>query len=431
MIDARVMDIAREIATAGGRAFVVGGYVRDMLRGEPSKDLDVEVYGMELDALRDVLQRHGSVISVGRAFGVLRLKELDADFSLPRRDSKVAPGHRGFDVECDPNLDFAAAARRRDLTVNSMGLDILSGEISDPYGGRRDLERGLLRAVDVDTFSEDPLRGLRVAQFSARFNMRADATLTALCRELDLREVSPERVFEEFRKLLLKGECPSLGLTFLRQSALLRFFPELDGLARGSDAAAWPNTLTAVDRAAKRRRGDDDDLTLMLGALCHRLRSSGDDTTSAEPSDVESLLARMRAPKDVVRRVSALVAQYTKPALFVERSAAPKSYRRLSRKLGIAGVTLELLARLAESICPEGAARRFLARARELGVDRGAPADAVGGRHLVARGFEPGPRLGAMLELCREVQDETGWVDPERILDEALARMAEPARPER
>ena len=429
MIDARVRDIAREIALAGGRVFIVGGYVRDLLRGQPSKDLDIEVYGIDLDALRDLLERHGSVLSVGRAFGVLRLKDLNADFSLPRRDSKVGPGHRGFEIECDPNLDFKTAARRRDLTVNSMGLDILSGEISDPYGGVRDLEGKILRAVDPDTFPEDPLRGLRVAQFSARFDMRADAILVGLCRKLDLREVSPERVFEEFRKLLLKGERPSRGLEFLRESTLLRFFPELDALTRRTDIAAWSRTLMAVDRATKLRRGDDDDLVLMLGGLCHALRWPMDGAARAEPAGIDSLLARMRAPKDVFRRVSALVEYCPEPALLVESNAAPGDYRRLSRKLAAAGVTLELLARVAESAYPDAAVKNFLAGAQELGVDRGAPTDAVGGRHLVARGFAPGPRFGAMLEQCRLVQDETGWLDAERILDESLTRMGGPARP--
>lgn len=413
-MDARVKDIAREIAMAGGRAFAVGGYVRDRLRGQPSKDLDIEVYGMSLEALRKLLERHGSVLAVGRAFGVLRLKHLNADFSLPRRDSKVGPGHRGFDVECDPNLDFETAARRRDLTVNSMGLDILNGNISDPHGGRRDLERGVLRAVDPDTFDEDPLRGLRVAQFSARFDMHADALLVDLCGRLDLREVSPERVFEEFRKLLLKGARPSLGLAFLRDSTLLRFFPELDALTHGS---AWSQTLTAVDRGARMRRDDDDDLVLMLAALCHALR---------HPADVESLLNRMRAPKDVVARVSALVERLPEPASFVESGAAPSEYRRLSRRLGASDVTLALLARVAESVGSDAPVEQFLARARELGIDRSAPVDAVRGRHLIARGFAPGPRLGTLLEYCQQVQDETGWLDAERILDEALSRTPKP-----
>ncbi|MDE0226724.1 MAG: hypothetical protein OXP28_16565 [Gammaproteobacteria bacterium] len=422
MIDARVKDIAREVDEAGGRALVVGGYVRDYLRGEPSKDLDIEVYGIDVDALRELLGRHGSVLSVGRAFGVLRLKELDIDFSVPRRDSKVAPGHRGFEVACDPNLDFRSAARRRDLTVNSMGLDIITGEILDPYGGRRDLERRLLRAVDPATFPEDPLRGLRVAQFSARLNMRADKTLVRLCSRLDLGEVSPERVFEEFRKLLLKGSHPSLGLSFLRDSALLRFFPELDGLTDAGDDQAWSRTLAAADKAAKARRGDRDDLVLMLGAMCHAVRRQGDAASEGEPAAVDALLARMRAPNDVVESVSALVDHIGGPDLLSDEDATPKEYRRLSRELAASGVSLELLARVTGSVDPGPAVKRFLQRARELGVDRRAPADVVRGRHLVARGFEPGPRFGAILELCRDVQDEKGWVDPDRILDEALTR---------
>ena len=423
MIDARVKDIAREISEAGGRALAVGGYVRDYLRGEPSKDLDIEVYGMDIDALRELLGRHGSVMSVGRAFGVLRLRELDIDFSVPRRDSKVAPGHRGFEVACDPDLDFRTAARRRDLTVNSMGLDIITGEILDPYGGRRDLERGVLRAVDPATFPEDPLRGLRVAQFSARLDMQAEPALVRLCSRLDLGEVSPERVFGEFRKLLLKGSRPSLGLSFLRDSTLLRFFPELDGLTNAAAPGAWSQTLAAVDRATKSRRGDRDDLVLMLGAMCHAVRRQGDAASEAEPAAVEALLVRMRAPKDVVEGVSALVAHRRRPALFDGEDAAPGDYRCLSRELAASGVSLELLARLSGSVDPDRAVKRFLKRARELGVDRSAPADVVRGRHLVARGFEPGPRLGAVLELCRDVQDETGWVDPDRILDEALTRL--------
>ena len=185
MIDARVLEIAQAISAADGRALVVGGYVRDHLLGFESKDLDIEVYGLELEAVQALLARFGRVLTVGRAFGVLRLEHLDVDFSLPRVDSKVGAGHRGFEVRFDPGLDFAAASRRRDLSVNSIGLDPLTGEVVDPHLGRRDLEDKILRATDPDTFAEDPLRGLRVAQLSARLEMRADEALLELCRRLD------------------------------------------------------------------------------------------------------------------------------------------------------------------------------------------------------------------------------------------------------
>ena len=449
MIDPSVLEIARAVAAAGGRALVVGGYVRDQLLGLDSKDLDVEVFGLDLDPLQALLARFGRVLTVGRTFGVLRLEHLDVDFSLPRRDSKVAPGHRGFEVQFDPDLDFETAARRRDLTVNSIGLDPLSGDIVDPHRGRRDLERKVLRATDPNTFPEDPLRGLRVAQFSARLQMHADETLLALCRNLDLEEVSPERVFGEFRKLLLKGVRPSLGLDFLRASGLLRHFPELLALV-GVDqdpvwhpeGDVWTHTLMVIDEAAGLRRGEADDLDLMLGALCHdlgkpattierdgRIRSPAHSEEGIAPT--RALLERMRAPRDLVVRISALVEHHLAPAQFDKNHASEKGYRRLSRKLSAAGVSMELVARVAHAdhlgrTTPDALARvfpagdRFLDRARELLVEHQAPQDVVMGRHLIARGLTPGPAFASLLEQCREVQDENGWKDPDRILETVL-----------
>ena len=115
-----ILSIAHTIRDAGGHALLVGGWVRDQLRGLASKDYDVEVYQLTIAQLEQVLKTIGDVISVGRAFGVLRVKGLDIDFSIPRRDSKTGRGHRGFLVELDPTLDFPTAARRRDLTINSM-----------------------------------------------------------------------------------------------------------------------------------------------------------------------------------------------------------------------------------------------------------------------------------------------------------------------
>ena len=196
------------------------------------------------------------MITVGRSFGVLRVKGMDVDFSLPRRDSKVGAGHRGFDVETDPSLDFATAAKRRDLTINSIGLDPLTDEVLDPHGGVADLEAGVLRATDPAAFAEDPLRGLRVAQFAARMAMSADAQLEALCARLDLSEVSPERIFDEMRKLLLKGVKPSLGFELMNRTGMLTIFPEVAAMSDvpqdpqyHPEGDVWIHTMMVIDAA--------------------------------------------------------------------------------------------------------------------------------------------------------------------------------------
>ncbi len=448
MLDPVILDIARAVRSTGGRALLVGGYVRDRFLGLDAKDIDIEVFGLDLDALQSLLGAFGRVLAVGGSFGVLRLAHVDADFSLPRRDSKVAPGHRGFAVASDPHLDYESAARRRDLTINAMSLDPLSGELIDPFGGRRDLERGVLRATDARTFPEDPLRALRVAQFIARFEMSADPALVELCRGAPLDEVSGERVFEELRKLFLEGRRPSAGLRFLETSGLLRFFPELEALLGvpqdpewHPEGDVWTHTLMVVDEAALLRDGGDDDLALMLGALCHdlgkpfttrtdaqgRVRSPDHSERGVEPTRV--FLERLRAPKGLVRRVSALVEHHLAPALFVRNGAAAKGYRRLARRLDDSGVSLALLVRVAQADhlgrtgevrnAPPG--EEFLDRARRFLVAEGPPRDVVMGRHLVARGLEPGPAFAALLERCREIQDEEEWQDADRIIDAVLA----------
>ncbi len=458
MIDPIVQEIARAVLAEGGRAYAVGGFVRDRLLGLESKDLDIEVHGLSLARVEEILARFGEVIAVGRAFGVFRVKELDADFSLPRTDSKAGPGHRGFDVEVAPHIGLEAASRRRDLTINSMALDLVTGAILDPHGGRADLEARVLRAVDARAFPEDPLRGLRAAQLAARFLMRPDAELLRLCAALDLAELPGERLFEEFRKLLVLGVRPSLGLEFLRETGLLRFFPELLALvgvpqepAWHPEGDVWMHTLLVVDQAARLRDGGADDEVLMFAALCHdlgkpettapdqgRLRSLGHDVQGAPLA--ETFLGRLAASLDLTRKVSALVTHHLAPAFFVRDEATARAYRRLARRLGEAGVTLELLERVARADClgrtttdtaalhfPEG--DEFLRRARAFLVADAAPQDAVLGRHLIARGLEPGPGFGPILRRCREIQDETGWDDPERILDQALAGPRNPAEP--
>lgn len=255
-----VTELARRCRADGGRALIVGGCVRDALRGEPVADWDVEVYGLAEDRLVGVLKTFGRVNAVGKSFGVYKLGgSQEIDVSIPRRDSKQGPGHRGIHVEGDPTMSPTEAARRRDLTINAIMVDPLTGEFLDPWGGRADLERGLLRAVDRHTFLEDPLRALRVVQFAARFRFAVDADLVALAGAAALEELPAERILGEWSKLLLKGRAPSAGLAFARESGLLsRLFPWLPD---------DPATDVALDRAVAARDAADPEgrrLALML-----------------------------------------------------------------------------------------------------------------------------------------------------------------------
>src|SRR5437870_7686265 len=164
----QIKEIAGAVAAAGGRALLVGGSVRDELMGKQPKDWDLEIYGIDPQRLRVLLDQFGHVNVVGEAFTVYKLGA-DLDVSLPRRDRKAGRGHRGFVIEGDPAMTIEDATSRRDFTINAILQDPLTSEIIDPFGGRADIENKTLRAVSLKSFPEDSLRVLRAAQFAARF----------------------------------------------------------------------------------------------------------------------------------------------------------------------------------------------------------------------------------------------------------------------
>jgi len=184
----KVISLSRAIRDAGGRALLVGGCVRDTLMGKEPKDWDLEVYNLEPERLRSLLDQFGSVNVVGESFTVYKLGR-HLDVSIPRRERKSGRGHKAFIIEGDPSMSVAEATRRRDFTINAILQDPLTAEIIDPFDGRRDIERRTLRAVSAETFAEDSLRVLRAAQFAARFQFEIDADTVALCRGIDLTDL--------------------------------------------------------------------------------------------------------------------------------------------------------------------------------------------------------------------------------------------------
>jgi tRNA nucleotidyltransferase (CCA-adding enzyme) len=443
------IELARAVATAvrqaGGTALVVGGWVRDRLMGgESPQNVDLEVFRVAPGRLRELLETFGTVEAVGESFQVYKLGALD--ISLPRRDSKAGRGHRGFVVVGDPDMSIEDAARRRDFTVNAISWDPLTDEYFDPFDGLSDIAQRVLRMVDPATFPDDSLRVLRAVQFAARLRFTLDARTRDLCRTVSLDDLPAERIWGEFEKLLLAPQ-PSVGFALMMDLGVVAaLFPELHALAGCGqepewhpEGDVWVHTLQVIDQA--RARIDDlprpHQLTVMLGAVCHdfgkpattafldgRIRSIDHEEQGVAPAAafLDRLNIHTLEGYDVRRQVLGLTAQHLKPGMWfkVRDEVGDGAFRRLAAK-----VDLELLARLAKSDCLGREPGRFncsamdwfLERARTLGVEHRPPDPILLGRHVLALGLKPGPRVGEIVRAVYEQQMD-GTV---KTLDDAIA----------
>lgn len=222
--DKFLKEILNKLIQHNATPILVGGCVRDYFLGFDVKDYDIEIYGLNtLEELESILEEFGSVNLVGKSFGIVKLTTslMEYDFSFPRLENKIAEGHTGFDVVIDGALDFKEASKRRDFTVNAIGYDYKNKVVLDPFDGLKDINKKELRHIDDDTFIEDPLRVYRAIQFCARFHFLLDNKTFELCRKIvDTNEfinLSKERIYEEYKKLFLKSDKPSLGLELLNK----------------------------------------------------------------------------------------------------------------------------------------------------------------------------------------------------------------------
>ena len=253
--------VADVVRRSGGRAYLVGGCVRDRLLGHSPADFDMECFGISPDGLLRILGERFELDLVGASFGVIKLHGLGIDVATPRRETKLGMGHRAFETECDPGLTVREASARRDFTVNAIYEDPLTGEVIDPWCGRRDLRLRVLRHVGGH-FCEDPLRVLRGMQFAARFDLAPAPETVDVCSEMTPENLPPERLFGEWEKLLTKGARISRGLGFLRETGWLRYYPELQRLVGcpqdpewHPEGDVWNHTLCCLDAFAAQRDG--------------------------------------------------------------------------------------------------------------------------------------------------------------------------------
>lgn len=276
--DARLAKlIAADVAEKGGRAYYVGGVVRDALMNIESKDIDIEVYGVSPQTLREVLAGRGEVLEKGASFGVLGLRHSDLDIAMPRKERRTGDGHRDFDVSVDPFMSTKEASMRRDFTINAMMQDVLTGEIVDHWGGRADLANRVIRCVNPETFREDALRVFRAAQFASRLEAQIDDATLALCADIDVTQITHERVFDELCKALIKARKPSVFFRELRRMDHLKeFFPEINALIGVEqnpkfhpEGDVFEHTMLVIDAAAALRERAEQPLGFMLSALMH------------------------------------------------------------------------------------------------------------------------------------------------------------------
>lgn len=445
MISPAVIKICQTVNGAGGRALLVGGWVREFVRSggqttyNQGTDYDIECYGLEATHLKALLATLGRVDAVGEAFTVYKLKVREAgksfvvDVSLPRRESKVGRGHRGFEVTGDPLMSFAEAARRRDFTINAMMYDPLTEEYIDPHGGRADLQQGLIRVVDPQTFVEDSLRVLRAMQFAARFEFALEPATVALCRSIDLSDLPAERIWAEVEKWLLAARRPSVGWWAARELGITeKLWPEVHALIgcpqnplTHPEGDVFIHNGMVLDEA--RKLIDDlprpKQLAVMLGALCHdfgkpvttkvegeAVKATGHEAVGAELA--ERFLTRLKVftfdHYDVRKQAVALARLHDIPYRWNRARATVTDgmFRRLALQ-----VEPGLLYRVARADClgragdfQPVAEEWFFSRVRELGIEECAPEPLLLGRHVLELGLEPGKRIGEITQAVYELQ---------------------------
>ena len=417
--------IARLADLQGGRVYMVGGCVRDRLMGNEPKDIDIEVHGITPEQLKDILSEIDEPLSFGESFGIYSLKGQDLDVAMPRREHATGRGHRDFEVDVDPFIGTYKAALRRDFTINAMMQDVLTGEIVDHFGGREDLKQGIIRHVNRDSFTEDPLRVMRAAQFASRFGFTVADETIMLCKDMAISELSSERVEGELKKALMNSDHPSVFFRVLREmDQLLPWFRELKeliGLEQDPvfhpEGDVWNHTMEVMDRAAALRDEAEEPYGFMLLCLTHdlgkitttsfdkgRIHAYGHETEGLPIA--ETFLNRFVGSNAVKDYVLKMIPSHMKPNMVAYSRSKVKVTNRMFDGVPAPGdlVLFSLADRpvMAGNFRFEGD-RDFLEE--RLKTYRNTMAEPyVMGRDLIEAGFEPGEDFSEILEYAHKLR---------------------------
>ncbi len=434
--------IAYEVSKSSGTAYYVGGYVRDLIRGAENKDVDIEIHGICSDKLEEILDCIGKRMEIGQSFGIYALKNCNLDIALPRKEECMGRGHRNFDIFTDPFIGTENAAKRRDFTMNSIMKNVLTGEITDHFGGVKDIENKVIRHINDQTFSEDSLRVLRAAQFAARFGFEVADETEKLCREISLCDLSKERVCDELKKALLKAPKPSVFFEYLRKFKRLgEWFVELENLIGvrqnpkyHPEGDVWTHTMITLDNAAKYRNRVSNPFSFMLSALCHDM---GKPMCTKEIDSVihsyghekegvpvaEKFVKRLTDEKSVLKYVLNMTENHMRPYTL----AANKSSVKATNKMF--DVFVEPVDAIYFSLSDKGLRKdseelqnikRFLLERYDLYAET-MRAPYVTGKDLINAGIAPGKKFKTALSHAHKLR--LAGINKETALKETLAYM--------
>lgn len=417
--------IAHLVNEQGGTAYFVGGFVRDKLLGIENKDIDIEVHSITPENLEKILDSVGDRIEIGKSFGVYSLCGTNIDIAIPRRETLIGKGHRDFKIDVDPFIGTEKAAMRRDFTVNAIMQNILTGEIVDHFGGEKDLNAGILRHVNDNSFGEDPLRVLRGAQFAARFNFEIASETVSLCKKIDLKTLSCERVFDELKKALLKAEKPSLFFENLRIMGQLSYWfdeaEQLIGVPQHSryhmEGDVWTHTMMVLDEAAKRRETAEKPLYFMLSALVHdfgKIKSTkfikGDYHAYGHEKEgllaVKQFLGRITNENSLTAYVLNMTELHMKPRVLAADNSSVKATNKMffsakSPRDLIQLALCDALGKLPQKPCDE--AQTFLIKRLQI-FEEYMSRPYVNGQDLIDAGINPGKNFSDILAYAHNLR---------------------------
>ncbi len=321
--------IAERVSLIGGRAYYVGGYVRDKLMGKNSSDIDIEVHGISLEQFNKILFELGNPINFGKSFEVISLEHYNIDISIS-------------------NLDLYNSALRRDITINSIMQDILTGEIIDNFGGVEDIKNRVIKHTNNNTFKEDPLRVLRVVRFASIFNYTIDSATLKICSLIDITKISKERIYNEIEKVLINSTKPSMFFRILDKINQLNFwFKEIEDIKYikqnpiyHKEGNVFEHTMIAIDEASLLKKNVHRPIEYMFSVLCHDLgkitaTKMVDGKISAISHDIEGIeiskkfLERFCNNKKIIKYVCNMVELHMRPLISASSNSKIKKTNKM------------------------------------------------------------------------------------------------------